>query len=242
MTSISEKINQMIQRILESAEWTSANPTHINRLIQVNSVENPDFESDIEEMFKKGSTDNREKVRQQEKENKKDKVTEETKTKLEALSKGNLGEIKKMSTETFGNLKGVATNPLGFIIGKLGTKLVRGGIIMGLVFLIQEIIFFVISEGMKPNRWLDRRLRVNVEDQVLNFTRRQELANLRQGFKSVFVTASPFMRASAANIGSSLAPPPGSEIQPNFAKPVAVVSDVGAKTTRATRPGRVFGR
>ena len=40
----------MIQRILESAEFTSANPTHVNTLIQVNAVDNPDFETQIKKL------------------------------------------------------------------------------------------------------------------------------------------------------------------------------------------------
>jgi len=51
MGKISELINGMIQKILESAEWTSANPTHINTLIQVNAVENPDFEDEIKKIL-----------------------------------------------------------------------------------------------------------------------------------------------------------------------------------------------
>jgi len=50
--TLSETINRMMETILESAEFTSANPTHINRLIQINTLENPDLEKEIEEKVK----------------------------------------------------------------------------------------------------------------------------------------------------------------------------------------------
>ena len=50
MGKISELINQMIQRMLESSEWTSANPTHVNTFIQANSIDNPDFEREIKNL------------------------------------------------------------------------------------------------------------------------------------------------------------------------------------------------
>ena len=38
--------------MLESSEWTSANPTHTNTFIQANAVDNPDFEIEIKELMK----------------------------------------------------------------------------------------------------------------------------------------------------------------------------------------------
>jgi hypothetical protein len=228
----------MLESMLRSSEWTSANPTHTNTFIQANALENPDFEGEIEKLLDKndGNSSLSKKVKNDEKAKTQDKKLTGIAEKIEAFNKGPVGKIQKFSTEQFGNIKGVASNPVGFIFGKLGTKLVRGGVILGLILLIEQIIQFVIDEGMKPNRWLDRRLRVSVEDQVLSFTRRQELADLRQGFRSVFITASPFMRGSVGNIGSSLAPAPGSEISRTFQDTPVIKSNVGGYTSK-NRPG-----
>jgi hypothetical protein len=48
----SDLINAMFQRSLESAEFTSASPGHINNLIQVNAIESPDFEAEIKKEVK----------------------------------------------------------------------------------------------------------------------------------------------------------------------------------------------
>ena len=42
----------MIGRSLESAEFTSANPTHINTLIQINEIDNPDIESEVRKIVR----------------------------------------------------------------------------------------------------------------------------------------------------------------------------------------------
>ena len=47
----------MIARVLESAEWTSADPTHINTLIQINAEDNPDFETEIKQLVREGGDD-----------------------------------------------------------------------------------------------------------------------------------------------------------------------------------------
>ena len=47
--TLSEQINRMIQTALESADFTSANPTHINHLIQINAIDNPDLEDELKD-------------------------------------------------------------------------------------------------------------------------------------------------------------------------------------------------
>lgn len=226
--------------MLESSEWTSANPTHTNTFEQANALDNPDFEREILRLLKDGDGKGSIKDKNLSKEDKERelKKVSKLKDKLESLEKGPVGQVSKFSTEQMGNVTGIARNPVGFIFGKLGTKLIKGGVIIGLILLIEQIIQFIIAEGMKPNRWLDRRLRIRVEDQVLNFTRRQELADLRQGFRSVFITASPFMRGVQGNIGSSLAPPPGSDIARNFQDRPLVKSNRPTSTMKNTVNGR----
>ena len=238
MGRISELVNQMIQKILESSEWTSANPTHINTFIQANAIDSPDFEKEIESLIKSGGGKGgkAEKVKGDEGAKNDKKKLDNIKVKQDQLLKGNIGKFQKFTSEQFGNISGVASNPLGFIFGKIGTKLVRGGVILGLILLVEQIVGFVISESMKPGRWLDRRLKIAIDEQVLLFTRRKELAELRQGFKTVFVTASPFIRGQAGVIGSNLLFDHGG-IPKTFNNKPQVIDTVGNRTSNTNKPG-----
>lgn len=206
MGRISELINQLVESILRNSEFTSASPGHINTFIQTNTTENPNFEEEIVKLLEKngGVGTQAKKVELEEKSKESEKKLSFLEQELDSFSKGNVGKIQRFTSEQFGNIQQLSSNPLGFVLGKLGTKLVRGGVIIGLIMLIEQVVHFAISESMKPGRWLDRRLKVIIEDQVLSFTRRNELAELRQGFRTVFVTASPFIRGQAGIVGSNL--------------------------------------
>lgn len=238
MGRISELINQMILKLVESAEWTSANPTHINTFIQANSIDNPDFEAEVERLIKEGGGKGgkSEKIRADEKAKDNTKKIDTIKTKQENLLKGNIGKFQKFTQEQVGNISGIATNPIGFIFGRIGTKLVRGGVILGLILLVEQIINFALTEAMKPGRWLDRRLKISIDEQVLLFTRRKELADLRQGFKTVFVTASPFIRGQQGVIGSNLLFDHGG-IPRSFQNKPQVIDSRGIKTGNTNIPG-----
>ena len=71
---------------------------------------------------------------------------------MDSLKKGNVGKFQKFTQEQFSNISGVANNPIGFLFGKIGTKLARGGVILGLVLLVEQIIHFSIAEMMKPRK------------------------------------------------------------------------------------------
>ena len=233
MGKISELINQMIQRMLESSEWTSANPTHINTFIQANSIDNPDFEREIKNLTSQGNDNTKVLTDEKSKENK--KVIEKLDIDLDSLKKGNVGKFQKFTQEQFSNISGVANNPIGFLFGKIGTKLARGGVILGLVLLVEQIIHFSIAEMMKPGRILDRRLKVIIDDQIILFTRRNELAELRQGFRTVYVTASPFIRGNPGIIGSNLYIHNGG-ITKNFQQP-HTINNISTATTNTNMPG-----
>jgi hypothetical protein len=80
---------------------------------------------------------------------------------------GQMGDVQRMTSEQFGNVKQLASNPFQFVSGIFMKKLVRGGIAVGIALLIFEMIQFIISESMKPGRWLDRRFRRIVQQEVL---------------------------------------------------------------------------
>jgi len=164
--NLSEKINKMISTVLESAEWTSANPTHINTLIQINAIDNPDLEEEFGETIKDS----------------------EMGQKIESIDKGNLGDIKSMSTEQFGNIRNLATNPFGFLTRTILKKLKTGAGILFIVAIAVEVAKFLLLELFKPGRIFDIRFREEISKQIIQFLERKEQQELKQGFKSIITT------------------------------------------------------
>ena len=229
----------MIDKFVASSEWTSANPTHINTFIQANAIDSPDFEAEINRLIKEGGGKGSkgDKTRGDEKTKLNDKKLDSIKVQQDQLLGGNVGKIQKFSTQQFGTIKSISTNPIGFILGKIGTKLVRGGVILGLVLLVEQIMQFALAEMMKPGRILDRRLKIMIEDQQLAFTRRSELANLRQGFRTVFVTASPFIRGQKGTIGTNLMFQHNTGSTPYATNQPQVITQSGKATGNTNKPG-----
>jgi hypothetical protein len=116
---------------------------------------------------------------------------------------GQMGDVQRMTSEQFGNVKQLASNPFQFVSGIFMKKLVRGGIAVGIALLIFEMIQFIISESMKPGRWLDRRFRRIVQQEVLLFTEAQLQQELRQGFKEVRTTTMEGLRGGSGQVGGN---------------------------------------
>ncbi len=182
----------MISKVLESAEWTSANPTHINRLIQINSIEEPDFETEIKTLIKEETKNVIEKP--DDKTVKQEKQLEGVTEKLDIFDKGNVGDIQRFTSEQFGNVKSFANNPTQFMFQTFMKKFARGAGIIALGLMIFEAVKWVIGELMKPGRWLDRRFRRNIENEILAFRSREEKQKLQQGIGNIIVTTMPRLR------------------------------------------------
>ena len=173
----------MIQRILESAEWTSANPTHINTLIQVNAVENPDFESEVKSIVRDSPTGKG----------------------FKKADKGNMGEINRMTSSQFGNIRELATNPAGFIIQTFLRKFTKGVGIVAFALIIFEAVKWVISELLKPGRFLDLRFKRDINKEIIAFRRREDQQKIKQGFSNIIITTQPRLRpTSGAQITNTL--------------------------------------
>lgn len=182
----------MISKVLESAEWTSANPTHINRLIQINAIDNPDFESEIKEIIKQESEQTIEKS--DDKEVKREKQVKDVEEKLGIWDKGNVGDIHNFTAEQFGNVKSLATNPTGFIFQTFMRKFAKGAGVLALAVLIFEAVQWIINELMKPGRMLDRRFRREIENEILAFRSREEKQKLNQGLTNIIVASRAGLR------------------------------------------------
>lgn len=212
----------MIKNVLQSSEWTSASPGHINHFIQANSSEDIDFESEIKDIIEK-----RDSVKggltkpKTEDEIKTEKSINKVTKKLKSFDKGNVGDIQRFSSEQFSNVKGLASNPTQFIMGTFFKKFAKGAGVVALALLIFEAVQWIISELMKPGRWLDRRFRRDIEHEILAFRSREEKQKLNQGLSSVIVTSigglrggqnQTFYTARTVASGQSL-------FQPNFRHP-----------------------
>lgn len=190
MGKISDLINQMFQRSLESAEFTSASPGHINNLIQVNAIESPDFEAE----FKRIIDDQTKTVTQTSSEKdvvsseKIKKTVEETKLKMDDVLSSNLGDLKSLSTEQFGNITSLATNPFGFVTKTILAKLTKGAGVIFIIAIAVEVAKFLIDELFKPGRMFDMRFRAQIDKQIVQFLTRKEQEELRSGYKSLITT------------------------------------------------------
>lgn len=58
----------------------------------------------------------------------------------------------------------------------------------------------ILSELLKPGRFLDRRLRIFFEKQFLRLTKRDEAAQLGRGQRTLRVTSSPGLRGPTSQM------------------------------------------
>lgn len=183
MGEITDSINRKIQKAIESLEITSANPTHINRVIQINEIDNEDIDS----MIQKESTGL---------DTKQQKKTEETIKKVDLWDDGNIGEINRFTTSQWGNLRDFVSNPVQFMMQAVFRKMAKGLGVAAFALLIFEAVQWIISELLKPGRMLDIRFKRVTRDEIIAFRRREDQQRLRQGFSSIIITSMPRMRGS----------------------------------------------
>jgi len=200
---ISNKINEMIQAMLESAEWTSANPTHINTFIQANTVDNPNFENDIKKIVG---------------------TTKEGKT-VAKWDKGNIGEISRFTTAQTGNLVRFVSNPLQFMLGAFVRS--RGGGVIVLAIAIFAAVKLIINELLKPGRLLDVRFKRDINKEIIAFRRREDQQKIKQGFSNIIISSMPRLRPTNGNqITNTLNMAAGRQSFPDMigANPMMIVS------------------
>ena len=225
--AVSEEIQRMILTALESMEITSANPTHINKLIQVNNMDVANLDAILEEEIKRVTTtqkdNNTQKISSRSNNEEFDLKNNtdfiKTTKKIKSIDSGNIKEIQEMTSKQFGNIRSMSLNPASFLIRALGTKIGKAGAKAGLAGFIAligaEIANFVIDELYKPGRLKDPRFREAIDQQILKFMERREQQQLKQGFKQVITTTLGGLR------GASLA----GQIGGNFYYPERITND-----------------
>lgn len=183
MSTISDKINQMILKQLESAEFTSANPTHINTLIQVNELEDQDFEDTIKNLV--------------EIEKKKEDKVEKEKISIDPKDI----DFEKMSDKDVGGMLGKVGIEPGAVTALLSLTSGKGGLGMlgkfgaltgiaspfAIAMMVQPVTESVIKELQRPGGFLDKRVKIDAREETLAEMDRQTRQNTRIGDRRVII-------------------------------------------------------
>jgi len=173
------KLTEAVNRLLSSLQISSASPGHINEVLQTDPA------IDLDEALSDALQDTD--VKQQ-------KEVNDTVKKVERFDKGNVGEMQRFSSSQFGNIRQFAKNPLTFMLGTVFRKLSRGAGVLILVSLITAAVKVIIGEMLKPGRFLDRRFKRDIKDEIIAFRRREDQQKLKQGFANIIITTSPRLR------------------------------------------------
>ena len=211
--TLADQVNKMIATVLENAEFTSASPGFVNTLIQINQIDNPDLEKELND----STTTESEK-----------KDVKKSKEKLAEFDAGNVGEVNKMVDKQFRNVATFAKDPASFMLRTLGARFFKGVGKFGMVGLIAAIAIEVVNalkdELFKPGRIFDIRFREAIDKQILKFFERKEQMELKQGFKQIITTTVGGLRGAtlAGQIGGNFYTPdriPNSFLDPRVTQP-----------------------
>jgi hypothetical protein len=170
--TLSDEINRMIQTAIESLEITSANPTHINTVIQVNQLENPDLEAIIEGSIKAQTA-----------------TTGGSKQMLSSLSKEDAQSIlgkAGIDPKNIPNLLKMTTSGAGLQgagIGALSSFFPPAMVAL----LVANMIPMIIKELARPGGLMDKRVRIDATKEVLAALDRQTRQNTRIGDREVVI-------------------------------------------------------
>jgi len=201
----SDLINSMIETVLNGAEFTSANPDHINELIAINTTENPDFEVEIKKIIKENTTGKSGGFGDADDQAKKDKQAfSDVKDKVTLFDKGNVGEVNAFTSAQMGNVRQLATDPTGFIIQTFMKKFAKGVGVIALALIIMEAVKWIISELLKPGRMLDIRFKRDISKEIIAFRQREDQQKLKQGFSNLIITSMPRLRGGQGQVTNTL--------------------------------------
>jgi hypothetical protein len=186
LAKISELINQMIKIVLESAEWTSAggDSPKINRLIQVNAVDNPDFENEIKQIITNEVDDKHESKQEL-------KTQELDITKLSEKDIGgmlgkvgiNPQDIIKSGLQGGGSLTGLGLAGLGKL-GTLASSVFPPALV---AIMVVQLLPEIIKGLQRPGGFLDKRVKINARNEAFAELDRQTRQNTRIGDRQVII-------------------------------------------------------
>lgn len=168
----------MIQVMLESSEWTSANPTHINTFIQANALDNPDFENEIKNLIKT------------EVDTKKESIEETPKLDVSKLSEKDVGGMLSkvgIKPENMSNLLSMTSGRggLGMLTKLGGIAGLAGPVAVGLM--VEPVTKAIIKELQRPGGFLDKRVKIDARNEAFAELDRQTRQNTRIGDRQVVI-------------------------------------------------------
>jgi len=182
-------LTDAIRRLLDSLQISSASPGHVNVVLQTDP--SIDLDSALEEAQKDTGI-------------KSQKDTQETIKKVKRFDKGNVGEINRMTSQQFGNVRDLARNPFTFVLNTVFRKFARGVGLIALAAIIFGAVKFIISELLKPGRFLDRRFKRDITKEIIQFRRREDQQKLKQGFSNIIITTMPGLRGGQGQFYNTL--------------------------------------
>ena len=183
------KLTEAVNRLLSSLQITSASPGHINEVLQT------DPSIDLDEALEDAL---------QETDVKEQKEVKESVKKVKSFEKGNVGEINRFTSAQFGNVRDFSKNPFTFIVGTVFRKFAKGAGVIALAVIIFEAVKFIISELLKPGRFLDRRFKRDITKEIIAFRRREDQQKLKQGFSNIIITTMPRLRGGQGQTYNTL--------------------------------------
>ncbi len=210
-----DEIQKMIMSALESMEVTSANPTHINTLIQVNNIDLPDLDQ-----FLKKDTDNK----LQDKITNKDadgNFTEKIDTKslmsdkdklISSLKEQDVKKILGVGGLDSNTLKSIATSGKGGVLG-FGSGLAGGvggaGKIAAIfppamiALLVAQLTIQIVKQLREPGGLLDRRVRIVAREEAFAELDRQTRQNTRIGDRQIIIQQVAGWRSNNGNLSTN---------------------------------------
>lgn len=202
--TLTDAVKEMIISAMESMEVTSANPTHINRLIQVNNISTPD----LDKYLTPTTTDTPLLNLKTEK-----NIISKTVDKPIIPTGFDLSNITKDQVE--GMFKKVGLNPktliqLGLsggniapILGGLGGAAARVFPPLLVVTMVAALIPEIIKTLTAPGGWLDKRVRIDVTKEVMGILDRQTLQNTNIGDRQVIIQQFAGFRSGDGEISTN---------------------------------------
>ena len=135
-------------------------------------------------------------------------VNQEDNPDLEALIReGSLdteSAKQRFTSSQFGNLKEFVSNPAQFMIQTVFRKFAKGAGIFALALIIFEAVKWIISELLKPGRFLDLRFKRDINQEIIAFRQREDQQRLKQGFSNIIITTTPRLRGGQGQFVNTL--------------------------------------
>ena len=254
--TLSDSINRMIEVALTGAKITSASPQHVNTVFLLDEMDHSDLESEIQTIIADQinfaereaatavdalTTGDPAEVAKLQREI--DTVSES----FDNLQKSPFGDLADMTGSQVANLQQFSKNPFNFIFNNIFKKFAKGAGIIALATIIFAAVNLIISELLKPGRLLDRRFKRIAADEIFLFNSREDIAELRQGFRTVTITTIPFLKGSQlrGQISGNLYNPsaiPMNRLDPRRTVPPMVTTQSSSRASRfANRRSSRFG-